>query len=165
VRPAAGTIRPYTTPLVRSIAFPVGRLIPARSGPKIAPAQHLGTEDNVNDRANPYSGAYPFGTVGLDPRIHAGGCEYGPIASIHNARATGAQIAPRTARGQAYVTPASLWNLSGVATQFLQVLKAPTNTVKLAVGRWSPFGLEGAGGRPLPSLPEPARMMPPRRTW
>jgi hypothetical protein len=155
-----GDLRPYTTPLTRSIAFPVGRLIPSRSGPKIAPAQHLGTEDNVNDRANPYSGAYPFGVTALDPRVHAEGCEYGPIASIHNARATGAPIAPRTARGQAYVTPPALWNLSGIAERFIQVIKAPTNTVKLATGRWTPF--DRTATHPLPGLPEPGRMIRPK---
>jgi hypothetical protein len=157
-------LRPYTPPLIRSIAAPIGRLIPSRSGPKIAPAQHLGTEDNVNDRANPYSGAYPYGVTGWPPPTAGdapGGCEYGPIASIHNARATGSPMAPRTARGQAYITPAALWNLSGIASGFIQVIKAPTNTVRLAMGRWTP--MQGGAARPLPTLPEPARMVQPRR--
>ena len=57
----------------------------------------------MNDRANPYAVA---------------ASEYGPIASIHNAQATGAPVAPRTARTQAYVTPYALWNLSGIASNF-----------------------------------------------
>jgi hypothetical protein len=154
---AAGEIRPYTPPLVRSVAAPVGRLVPSRSGPKIAAQPIFGQRDNMNDRGNPYSGAdgsvaplpFPFGQ---------GGCDYGPIPSFHNARATGAAMEPRTSRSQAYITPPALWNLSGVATGFLQVIKAPTNTVKLALGRWSPFV---AASRPLPTNPEPARMVQP----
>jgi hypothetical protein len=152
-------VRPYTRPLVRSIAAPIGRLMPSRSGPFIAPQPNFGQRDNMNDRANPYSGAlgasapppFPFGE---------GGCDYGAIPSFHNARATGAPSEPRTSRGQAYITPPGLWNLSGIAGGFIQVLKAPVNTVKLATGHWTP--MQSSAPRPLPSNPEPARMLIPR---
>jgi hypothetical protein len=137
----------------------VGRLIPSRSGPYIAPGQHFATEDNMNDLGNPYAGAHPNGMP--TPPVPADGCQYGPIASFHNARATGAPMAPRTARTQAYVTPHRLWNLSGIASGFIQVLKAPVVTTKLATGRWTPVA--GSAVAPLPGLPEPAQMVRPRR--
>lgn len=141
--------RPYTAPLVRSIAAPGGRLVPSRShGVEQATTELVETEF-----AHTLWSAF-LGTIGVNVR--------GPVQSSGPA----AGLPTRHAIGTAYLTPLSGWKLSGVADGWSRPMIATPSrqpTTKLALGRgWLPFGSSGAQGAPLPGLPEPARMVQPR---
>lgn len=141
--------RPYTAPLVRSIAAPGGRLVPSRSHG----VEQSTTELVETEFAHTLWSAF-LGVVGVNAR--------GPLQSSGPA----AGRPTRHGIGTAFVTPAIGWNLAGVATGWSRAGAATPSrqpTTKLALGRgWLPFGSSGANGAPLPGLPEPARMVQPR---
>jgi hypothetical protein len=164
-------VRPYLAPLTRSIAAPAGRLVPAQGHSQAGPELYADNE-GMNDRGNPYS----FGSLlraimgpGYNP---TSGSRYSAPAAVHNADVTHSPIQPRMAMSPgAFVTPAHLWNLSGIASGWSRPF-APNQgqnprqpTAKLAFGRLGLTGapLGGAGVRPpLPTLPEAQRMVQPQ---
>ena len=133
--------RPYTQPLVRSIAAPSGRMVPARSAGVERPQP-------IEPSGVTLWSAF-LGVIGLDGR--------GPVMS------SGPQAGQptRPALGTAYVTPPQLFNLSGIASAWSFPAKPNPSrqpTAKLAFGKW----LTGQGqATALPSLPEPGRMVYP----
>lgn len=157
-------LRPYVTPLTRSIAAPPGsKLLPSRSGARGESTEHFQNEDNptlwtpwgmfsVQDS--------PIGSPGMvagypPPRAQDGSVGAGPLLS------SGPQAGQptRPAQAEAYRQESALWKLSGVAEGWSRPF-APTPgkqpTTKLAIGKWTPFG---SSTPPLPSNPAPAAML------
>jgi hypothetical protein len=135
-------IRPYVTPLTRSIAAPPGsKLLPSRSGAREAADECFGGQVTTEWT--------PWGVKEIDP--HGYRLSSGPQAGMES----------RPALGQGYQQNSGLWKLSGVAEGWSRPF-APTPahapTPKMAVGTWTPFG--GASA-PLPSNPTPAQMIRP----
>jgi hypothetical protein len=134
-------LRPYVTPLTRSIAAPPGsKLLPSRSGAVGRSTEHFGTEANMTEWT-----PYKFCST-VEPVLSSG-----PQAGEKT----------RPAQAEAYQQNEGLWKLSGVAEGWSRPY-APTPgrqpTTKLAIGNWTPFG--GASA-PLPSNPTPAQMVRP----
>lgn len=140
--------RPFLHPRVRSIVAPGGRMVPARShGVRNVTSELIESEPAV---------------AIWSPWLHCSPDFRGPLQSSGPL----AGLPTRHGLGTAYMTPLSGWGLSGVATGWSRP-GAPTPaqqpTTRLAIGRgWRPFGAQGANAAPLPSLPEPARMVAPR---
>lgn len=159
-------MRPYLPPLIRSLAAPMGRMVTSHAHGVVAPELYI-DQEGMNDRGNPY--AFGSQRQGVPPHGYnpLGGQLYGAIPAVHNHDAYGAPLEPRRAYGTAFVTPQYLWNLSGVASGWSRPGGAHVGrpvAAKMATGRMG--ALLAAGGPrpvpPLPTLPEPARMIAPR---
>lgn len=134
-------IRPYTPPLVRTIAATIGKLLPSRASGRLEKAEHFATEDGATFWS-------PYGFLAAEQQRLSSG----PTAGQRT----------RPAVGVAYLTPSSGWNLSGVATGWSDPFKPNPGrppTAKLALGNWTPFA---GGSAPTPTLPTPARMVLPQ---
>lgn len=165
-------MRPYLPPLIRSLAAPAGRLLPAQSHGVRGPELYVDTE-GMNDRGNPYAyGGFAVAgsPPGQWPRYNAAaGQMYGAIPDQHDADVTGAARGPRLAIGTGYVTPSHLWNLAGIAGGWSRPY-APNQgahprqpTARLAFGRLGLMAGGALGVRPpLPTLPEAQRMVQPQ---
>ena len=134
-------VRRFTPPLIRSIAAPFGRMVPARSFGQEPAQLTFGNRESWLDWS-------PFGAgrFGTPPQGNP------PATGLH-----------RTMRGTNYNTPISLYDLArgGSRSRWFNQsnLKRPP-AAKLAIGRgWTTTGLTTP---PLVSLPPPGPMMIPR---
>jgi hypothetical protein len=154
------TLRPYTTPLTKSIAAPPGsKLLPSRSGGILHEEAVFGGTGLTVTSAYGYGDANPS-TFGVDG-VSQSAVDRGPGGYGLSSSPLGIPTAARPVQGVAYAQLSALWNLGGIATGWSRPLGANPGrkpTTKLAIGNWTPF----AGGvRPLPSNPAPGQMITP----